>query len=962
LTAVNFQRWATAIYAPNTGSSPSIYGSALNFENNTKDIIVEHPSATGHIDGADTFLKTEIPINAPLYEVNQDPKRIIVAKKGGDFSSIKSAVDWITGSSSSNRFVVSVGPGEFFENEIDLTSKPYVSIVGSNIQTTQIFPNSTSQHIIKLGINNEISFLSLSGAGSSYSAIYVDDIGDFAQAHKISVYDCDIGVWVKSSTQDTKFYGEYMDFNGDFTYGVRVDATNSFSALANMENYYLFPTYDNVIGNSADGLGARLNLYTGEFEGAQLTGSTAIKLSDQAELEAGNLDIQDWNKSFEIPNSGGGPVARIVGSMIHNSITYDIEILNPAASFRYQGISDHTKIYNVSNNVFWNFLDDVDGENDITRKISVTFSDGTHTDASTLIFQSSSMGLLNGGTITIVSGLTINTTSGFGYVADQIDNSIIKRYDWNNNQITLSANTNNYIYISNNGSLVANSGLPDPFYSIIMGRVVTNSTGIELIDQSPYNAQHTANLLSSFNRQALGPVFSTGSIVTTGTTAFTLDVSTGNYWLSENNFLPTGGTSINFTQYWNNGSGFTTSATTYVNSSQFNPNQNSLSSLTSSYYTKHTLYVVGDGINEEYFLVLGQNEYATLIETEDAPLPIPPDFFTDGVVSIASIYIKDGESGIVQIEDIRPVIGFKSSGVNATSVHGNLLGLTSDDHQQYILVDGGRQMTGDLGIGGFDIYNINQITSTGITTNTLNVANLSNDESLTRYVVVDVSGNTFYKNEGQSGVSGSSGSSGSSGQSGSSGSSGFEGSSGSSGISGSSGSSGESGSSGTSGFSGSSGSSGESGSSGSSGQSGSSGSSGSSGAAGTSGSSGTSSTNIDTLSFTVDTGGAATISSGLKSFVYLPYSGTILSWTILSNNSGSTEIDIYKTDYANYPPTSGDTIINSGYPNLNNNIKNQSSNLSGWNSTTFNEDEILGFYVVSAQTLTRVQLILKIQK
>ncbi len=42
-------------------------------------------------------------------------------------------------------------------------------------------------------------------------------------------------------------------------------------------------------------------------------------------------------------------------------------------------------------------------------------------------------------------------------------------------------------------------------------------------------------------------------------------------------------------------------------------------------------------------------------------------------------------------------------------------------------------------------------------------------------------------------------------------------------------------------------------------------------------------------------------------------------------------------------------------------IKNQSSNLTGW-TTTFDADDIIGLYVKSASTITRIQLILEIQK
>jgi len=134
--------------------------------------------------------------------------------------------------------------------------------------------------------------------------------------------------------------------------------------------------------------------------------------------------------------------------------------------------------------------------------------------------------------------------------------------------------------------------------------------------------------------------------------------------------------------------------------------------MSSLYYTKHTLYTVGKGPDEEYFLVVGQNQYATLVETEDAALPSPPTYFSDGVSAIASIYVRSGSANIVQIQDIRPTIGFRSAGVNASSVHANLIGLNSDDHTQYLLVNGTRAMGGDLSLGGFKLTNASSISST----------------------------------------------------------------------------------------------------------------------------------------------------------------------------------------------------------------------------------------------------------
>lgn len=714
LTAVNFQRWNVGIDAPQIGSAPSIDAIALNFENNNTDVNIAHSGATGKIQGTDNFLKTKININAPLYEVNQDPREIIVAKKGGDFSSIKSAIDYLISSgntSSSNRYVVSVGPGSFSEGEIDLTSTPYVSIVGSNIQTTQIIPTGSNQHIIKLGQTNEISFLSLSGASSGYAGVYVDDIGSFGQLHKVSIYDCDTGIWIESSTQDTVLYCEYVDINGEFTYGVKSIANNGFQALANMENYYLFPTgTGDTKGNFVSGSGATINITSATIEGVSSSGSTSFLSQDGGYFNVSAADCKFWDYGLRLLNVGSSPSRFEFNAVTFSDNTWDINVEQVSARGTFQGVSDHTKISTISENVYWSFLDANDGELDITRKASVTFTDGSHTDFTTLIFDGSAMGILSGGSITTISGFIIQAEAGFGYLEKSNNNGIVRRIDWNNSQITLSANTDNYIFINENSILSRSGSKPNSQYNIILGRVVANSTGIEFIDLSPVNAEHTSNRFDNLFSDALGPIFANGSIVTEGTSAFTLDVTAGEYFFSTNKINPSGGTGITFNQYYRNGTGSTwvTSATTLVNNTHFD-NNGTLSGLTAGYYTKHTLYVLGDGLFENYFLVLGQNQYATLIETEDSLLATPPSYFTDSVTQISNIYIQQGATGITQFEDIRPTVSFRAGGVNASSVHGNLLGLANDDHTQYLLVTGARSMAGNLDMGGNEITNVGDI-------------------------------------------------------------------------------------------------------------------------------------------------------------------------------------------------------------------------------------------------------------
>ena len=717
LTGVNFQRWDKGIWAPQTGSGPSIDAIALNFENCNTDVLIQHTGSTGKVQGTDTFLKTQISLSSSLYEVGQDPRRITVGTKGADFTSISASAAYITDSSDSNRYVIEVGPGRYFEKEIDLTGKPYVSIVGSSIQTTQIFPSSSNQNLIKMGVNNEISFLSLTNSPVGYSALYIDDVGDYAQAHKVSFYDCDTCITVISRTQDTKFYGEYLDFNGAYSTGSFVSSSNGFQALASLENYYQFPVgATGLIANYAVGSAAELDIYAGGLIGESDATSVAVQLENGADMQGLGMDMPGWGTAVYIPNTTNSSSFNIVGSMIHDCVNYDFNILHPNASCRFQGTADHGKINNASSNFFWTFLDENDGELDITRNLAVTFADGTHTDASTLIFECSPMGVMQGGTITISGSLTITTAAGYGYL-NNTGTNVYQRIDWNNSNLTLSPNTDNYIYLDETATLSAATTQPSSINNIILGRVVTNNTGVELVDNSPYFASHMSNALSKFNRNALGPVFADGCIVSEDVTPLKLDVSAGLYYFGENEYDPTGGSAITYTQYYQSGSGafgWNKSSTSTVLSNVYNSGS-VLTAMSASYYTKHSLYTVGTGPDEEYFLVIGQNQYSTLVETENANLPTPPTYFSDGVVALASVYVRSGSANIIQIQDIRPIIGFRAAGVNASSVHGNLLGLTADDHQQYLLVNGTRAMGGGLNMGGFDITNAASISASSFT-------------------------------------------------------------------------------------------------------------------------------------------------------------------------------------------------------------------------------------------------------
>lgn len=108
-------------------------------------------------------------------------------------------------------------------------------------------------------------------------------------------------------------------------------------------------------------------------------------------------------------------------------------------------------------------------------------------------------------------------------------------------------------------------------------------------------------------------------------------------------------------------------------------------------------------------------------------------------------------------------------------------------------------------------------------------------------------------------------------------------------------------------------------------------------------------------------GNGGVITTGIKTYLTAPYSGTITGWELLSTATGSIVIDVWKDTYANYPPTLSDSICGIDKPTLTSQIKNNNNTLTAW-STTITEGDIIAFNVDSASTVTQVTLTLKINK
>ncbi len=109
------------------------------------------------------------------------------------------------------------------------------------------------------------------------------------------------------------------------------------------------------------------------------------------------------------------------------------------------------------------------------------------------------------------------------------------------------------------------------------------------------------------------------------------------------------------------------------------------------------------------------------------------------------------------------------------------------------------------------------------------------------------------------------------------------------------------------------------------------------------------------LNFEFDGGGAA-LTTGLKiaAMLIVPFACTITGWTALADQSGSAVVDLWKDTYANYPPTSADSITASAKPTITTAARAQSSALPGWTTSAAAGDVIFP----SITSVTGIQTLL----
>lgn len=117
---------------------------------------------------------------------------------------------------------------------------------------------------------------------------------------------------------------------------------------------------------------------------------------------------------------------------------------------------------------------------------------------------------------------------------------------------------------------------------------------------------------------------------------------------------------------------------------------------------------------------------------------------------------------------------------------------------------------------------------------------------------------------------------------------------------------------------------------------------------------------VRSLNIVID-GRGVPLTTGVKRSARIDYDFIIRSWALTADVAGSIAIDIWRSDFAGYPPILADSITGATSPALGGLIKAEDDTLIGWD-TELDSGDYLRFNVDSVDgIITSALLVLKLE-
>jgi len=306
------------------------------------------------------------------------PENILtVAESGGDFASIKDALDSIEDASETNRYVVRVAPGVYNEDN-PIQGKSYTSVVSSGGQNTvRVVASNADEHLFLCVNLFFLTGLSLFGvSGTDKYAVVQDTVGEVLIQDCV-ITDCENGILINNANALTNILtcaiytinpattttvcGICISAGNVILDFLKVVANSKVTTLIDCSGVTSILTLNNIIAFSP-------NVTTGILadDGCRISGygSRMIGLYDGIVIQGSNTQVRldviqifnAQNDGFRINNTGTGIELALFATTISGCERFNFNVLNQNSITSGNGFTEIDKSYIVPGAKFYAYL------------------------------------------------------------------------------------------------------------------------------------------------------------------------------------------------------------------------------------------------------------------------------------------------------------------------------------------------------------------------------------------------------------------------------------------------------------------------------------------------------------------------------------------------------------------------------------------------------------------------------
>ena len=317
-----------------------------------------------------------------------------------------------------------------------------------------------------------------------------------------------------------------------------------------------------------------------------------------------------------------------------------------------------------------------------------------------------SSGIHDAITVTDATGLNITWSAGEIYDANITGGNQMVTIAAEGSNQECTSNAVNYLFFDRSGGVLALSVTGPDYYDgdFSIAHILTDEDNIIDIFQRPLDNQSVYEL-KHVTRTLAPAIIGSGMLVSehAAANAFDVDQSAGDliyggFEVIEGLAIESPTTAI-IRWYHDANDEWATDTNTQIDAANWDDDDDGAAPIgnSSSKYYRSTFYTCGNHIHWLY----PQIEYANLNAALAGNDPTPPAVL-EKLPKTVTLVMKGNDAafpvaGSDQWIDVRPIIGASGSGA-PISDHGNLAGLSDDDHTQYLLADGTRALTTSLTI------------------------------------------------------------------------------------------------------------------------------------------------------------------------------------------------------------------------------------------------------------------------